>query len=71
MVWTILASLGSFVAVIAAIFIIGRGIFRQVDSTDRNTKAITDLTNTIEGIVSRLVVVEQKVAILMDRARRD
>lgn len=66
----VLSSVGGVISLIAAITYVGRSIFKQVDSTDRNTSAINDLSTNLKNIIDRLNLVERDVAVLKDRDKR-
>jgi len=70
MIALILSSAGGVIALITAIIYVGRSIFKQVDSTDRNTTAINDLSTNLKNIMDRLNIVERDVAVLKDRDKR-
>lgn len=63
-------SLGGIVAVLGAILILGRGVFRQVSATEDNTKALQDLTGRVESLFQLYSNHETRISVLEDRSRR-
>ncbi len=61
---------GGMVAVLGAIIIIGRGIFRQVTATEENTAALNILTGRVELLMQEFSGLDRRVAILEDRMGR-
>jgi hypothetical protein len=70
---TILASLGGatgILAIITAIIVIGRGIFKSVDAIQDLTKSVAELTQTVTELKNILGGHETRISILEDRANR-
>ena len=66
----ILGGGGGIVAMLGAIIVIGRGIFRQVNATEDNTAATKELTAKVENLVHGFNGHEARIAVLEDRTRR-
>lgn len=69
-VLVVLGGGGGIVALIGAIIIVGRGVFRQVGATEDNTQAIKALTDEVAKIRHNINGHETRIAILEDRGRR-
>jgi len=63
-----LGALGGGVVFVGAIVAVARGIFRQVNATEANTRALTELTSRIEGIGGRMADLETRLARLEGRS---
>lgn len=63
----ILGSSGGVIAVITAILVVGRGIFRQVTATEENTEAVKELSAKMEAIVARVNQHEVDIAVLKEK----
>lgn len=61
---------GGIVAVIGAVIVIGRGIFRQVNATEDNTDAVKELTAKVERLMHGFNGHESRLAVLEDRLKR-
>jgi hypothetical protein len=66
----ILTSAGGLVTVTGAITFIGRGIFRQVAATDRNTDAMRDLSKQVQQLRTMMNGHETRLTVLEDRIKR-
>ena len=69
-VFVVLGSLGGLVAALGAIIILGRGIFRQVNATEDNTKALQDLTGKVDALFQSYSNHETRISVLEDRLKR-
>lgn len=70
---TILASLGGaggILAVIAAIIVIGKGIFKSVNAIQELSKTVAELNQTVMELKNILGGHETRISILEDRAQR-
>jgi hypothetical protein len=65
-----LGGLSGVVAVLTAIFIIGRGIFRQVEAIETMTTAINSLTSEVSKLKNVLNGHETRITVLEDRIKR-
>jgi hypothetical protein len=66
----ILGSIGGGVSLLAAIIYVGKSVFKQVDSTDKNTEAITELSKQLSKVLYQLGRLDTRVTVLEDRANR-
>lgn len=66
----ILSSIGGLISLAGAVVFISRAIFNQVNSTDKNTAAIKELSGKIEVVIYRVNGYETRIAILEDRIKR-
>lgn len=66
----VLTSLGGLVAFLSAALMIIRAVFRNVDATKDNTKAITGLTDKMTGVDKRVGQLEIWQAVMEDRRHR-
>lgn len=70
---TILAALGGvggILAVLAAIIVIGRGIFKQVSVTEDLAEAVKGLTTAVSEVQRSINGHETRIAVLEDRLKR-
>jgi methyl-accepting chemotaxis protein len=67
----VLGSIGGVVALITAITLIARGIFKQVSSTEDNTQAVKDLTKAVGELKDLIAQLQTRVAVLEDRNKRN
>jgi hypothetical protein len=61
---------GGLVALVTAVVVVGRGIFRQVTATEDNTTATRALSGKMEQIMEQLARHETDIAVLKDRLGR-
>jgi hypothetical protein len=61
---------GGIVAIVGAVIVIGRGIFRQVSATEDNTDAVKALTSKVENLMHGYNGHESRLAVLEDRLKR-
>lgn len=69
-VLVVLGGAGGIVAVLGAIVIIGRGIFRQVSATENLADAVKELTGEVASLKNILNSHETRLAVLEDRIKR-
>lgn len=65
-----IGGIGGLIALLSAIIIIGRGIFRQVNATEDNTEALNGLSAKVEKLSHTANGHETRLAILEDRVKR-
>lgn len=69
-----LGGAGGTLAVLSAIVVVARGIFRQVSATEDNTDALNKLTGRVESVATIQqrdhTDYERRLAVLEDRAKR-
>lgn len=65
-----LGGLGGIVALLGFIFVIGRGIFKQVDAIEMMTKAINNLSIQMEKLTIMINTHETRLTVLEDRIKR-
>lgn len=58
------------VVLITSVAVLGRGIFRQVNATEANTRAIRELSGKVETLSSRYNGHETRITVLEDREGR-
>lgn len=68
--FVIFGGAGGVVAVLGAIVMVGRGVFRQVGATEDNTAALKELTAEMQKVQGTLAGHETRIAVLEDRIRR-
>lgn len=68
--YAILGSVGGIVAFLTAIVIIGRGIFKQVDATEDNTRALKEMTAKVDQLFDKYNDHETRLRVLEDRDKR-
>lgn len=66
----ILGSLGGIVAFIGGVWVIARGLFKLVASTDDNTTVLQELSGKMDAITFRVNNAETDIAVLKDRVKR-
>jgi hypothetical protein len=66
----ILGSIGGGISLLGAIIYVGRSVFKQVDSTDKNTIAITELSTQLSKVLYQLGKLDTRVTVLEDRTSR-
>lgn len=62
--------LGGLVALLGFIFVIGRGIFKQVSAIENMTTAINSLTSEVTKLKNLLNNHETRITVLEDRQKR-
>ena len=62
----LLAALGGGIIFVGAIWGLLRGIFKQTNATEENTKAIGSLTQKLDGLVATQNGHDRRIAILED-----
>jgi len=60
----ILASLGGVVAFLGMLFVIVKSVFRQVNATEDNTKALNELSEQIKGMADQLNDHETRISVV-------
>lgn len=65
-----LGGAGGVIAVLAAIIMIGRGIFKQVSATEDLAEAVKGLTSTVTELQRTLNGHETRLSVLEDRIKR-
>lgn len=70
MVGVVLSSVGGVIALVGMVVVLGRGIFRQVDSTERNTLAITELTEVVGKMRDQMNTDHARTEILWENRHR-
>ena len=69
----VLVSVGGFggaVILLTAVVAIGRGIFRQINATEDNTKAMRDLCTQVAKLQDMYHGLQVRMAIVEDRIKR-
>ena len=67
----VLGSLGGIIALLTLIFVIGRGIFKQISATEDNSETLSRLINEVSSLKDQFSRFETRIAILEDRMKRD
>ena len=66
----VLGSLGGIIALISAVFLVIKWIMKLVNATNDNTKALTDVNNSLESFGNTVQQHTVDIAILKDRIKR-
>lgn len=61
---------GGIVALVTAVLVVGRGIFKQVSATEDNTEAVTALSGEVKELSGKLNGHAERIAVLEDRVKR-
>jgi hypothetical protein len=69
MVWQVLGSVGGIVALLTAVWLILRGIFKWISATEANTEALKELTKIVAKSDERLDNHETRLVVLEDHDR--
>lgn len=67
----ILGSLGGVIALLTLIFVIGRGIFKQISSTEENTQTLNKVLSELEAMKAQVSRNETRLAVIEDRQKRE
>ena len=67
----VLGSLGGVVALLTAVTLVARGIFRQVSATEDNTTATRENTKAVNDLKAMFANHETRITVLEDRNRRN
>jgi hypothetical protein len=62
----ILSSLGGATAFFVLIWVIIRGVFKLVNSTEDNTEALTKLTNNLDTMNTKIIQLDTRTTVLED-----
>jgi hypothetical protein len=65
-----LGGLGGIVAVLGMVYVIGRGIFKQVTAIENMTTAINNLSAEVTKLKDVLTNHETRITVLEDRQKR-
>lgn len=67
---TAAGGIGGIIALLAAIAVVSRGIFRQVSVTEENTAAVRELSVQMRDLQSQYNNHETRITVLEDRIKR-